>query len=290
MNHLLKLYYGIDEDVTESQYFYYQNQLYFLTPVHDVDAFLQIYQHYRYFTHISHSPSYQIVQNCHGDMISDHHILFVYQDKDFDLYQYLDVFLQPLPYQQIEVVQIKEQWIHKIDQIKGLVKQYAYSFKHKPELVSLIYYYTGMAENSISILNEILSIHRKASLFVGLSLHHKVSQYVYDVMNPVHYMVSTRMRHIVYLLKSHTITCETLSHILEDYYFDVYEILYLYARMFFPSMFFDEVLQGQVNQERIDYYFFNIESERELISQMTQILSRYVSLPKISWIQRKNML
>lgn len=286
MNYILKHYYGMEVNDNPCELFQYQGHIYCLVPVENIHYFLEIYQHYRYLVYQCQCPFYTLVKNGNEDIISQGYILMVYHDMPFDFQNYLQTFLQPIPQQKIAIKHIKEQWIRKIDDVKDLVKQYAYSFKHNPEIISLIYYYTGLAENCICILNEILSIHKEVSIFMGLSLAVTVKNSVQDLMNPVHYIISSRMRHIVYLIKSHLMTLDMLKELLEYHYFDIYEILYLYARMFYPSLFFDEILMCQLSQERVGFYFQAIEDEKKLYQDITHLLSFYVSLPKISWINR----
>lgn len=288
MNQILKLYYGIDKEVSPPQYFYYQNQLYYFTNI-DLQV-LEIYQYYRYLMNQCGYQGYTLIKNFNDEVHSHQHMLLLYNECQFDFLTYTRVFLQPIPQNKMMITHIKEQWISKIDNVKEMVKQYAYSFKHNPELVSLIYYYTGLGENSISILNEILLMNKNASIMMGLSLKHKVSHYVYDVLNPTHYVMSSRMRQLVYLVKSQLLTGEMLKELLETQYFDLYELLYFYARLLFPSTFFDDVLNHQLSPERINEYFFEVEKEKKLYQEMTVILSFYVSLPKIGWINRKNMI
>jgi len=290
VNQILKLYYGIQEDVNPPQYFHYQDQLYYFSYLQNPHAFLEVFQYYRYLVQLCQCPRYSLVKNYNEDVISYQHVLLAYHETDFHIHQYLNAFLQPLPQKKLMISQVKEQWICKIDSVKELVKQYAYSFKHNPELVSLIYYYTGLGENCINILNEILSIHKEASIMMGLALEHTITDYVYDLLNPMNYVMSSRMRHIVYLLRSQLLSYDMLEQLLESYYFDVYEILYFYARLFFPSHFFNEILSQQMTKERIEEYFLYIEKERKMYVEVTRILSFYVSLPKISWINRKNMI
>lgn len=290
VNHILKLYYGIEQDIEPPQYFQYQGELYYFSYINNPQAFLEIFQYYHYFMRQCGIIGYTPVKNDNEDIFSYQHLLLLYHNQPFDFQKYLEVFLQPIPSQRLLITQIKEQWICKIDHVKELVKQYAYSFKHNPDLVSLIYYYTGIGENCINILNEILSISSHASVTMGLALNHIVSDYVYDFINPLNYRVSSRMRHLVFLLESEIITYEMLENILETYYLDVYEILYFYARLFYPSSFFDEVLTKNLSQERIAEYFITVEKERKMYQTITTILSFYVTLPKISWINRKNML
>lgn len=290
MNHILKLYYGMEVDVSPFQYFTFHQNIYYLTCFQDNRSFFEIYQYYRYFMQQCGYQGYTIVLNAQEAIESHQHILLQYHKESFDFQIYLHTFLTPLPIQRLPITHIKEQWICKIDRVKELVKHYAYSFQHNPDLVSLIYYYAGIGENCISILNEILSMDKNATISMGLSLKYPITEYVYDVLNPCHYIISTRMRHLVYLIKSHLLSYDMFNELLEKQYFDIYEIYYFYARFFFPSTFFDDILCRQLSKEEIEKYYQIIEQDQFMYVEMTKILSFYISLPKISWINRKNML
>ncbi len=157
-------------------------------------------------------------------------------------------------------------------------------------MISLIYYYCGIAENSINILNEILIIDQEASITLSLSLTYPVQNYVYEIVNPANYTISTRPRQIVNLLRSHFITYQNIQELLESQYYDVYEIIYLYARILYPSTFFDQFLKKQLSTQDIQNYYFHLEEERNMYKEMMDILSFYVTLPKISWINDNNMV
>lgn len=290
MNHILKNYYGIELSINPNQYFLYKNNIYYLSCLKDMNLFFEIYHYYCFLMHQCHLSGYTIVKNNQDNYISQDCLLLYYHEEDFDFSSYLQSFLFPMPYRKIKIMQIKEQWICKIDKVKELVKQYAYSFKHNPDLVSLIYYYTGLAENCINILNEILKMNKEANVSMSLALKYPIEDYVYELLNPCHYVISTRMRHLVYLIKSHMITPLYLKTIFETFYFDIYEVYYFYARLFFPSTFFDDVLSHQMTSEEIEKYFQTIEQEQKLYQEIIPVLSFYVSLPEISWLNRKNMI
>ncbi len=290
MQNILKIYYGIDLLIKQYGYFSYQGQYYYFCYIEDIHQFLDTYHHYRYLMHLSGIEGYSLVKNNNQDIVSDHHVLLIYHSLQFSFTAYLQVFMQPINNQHMKIAHIKEQWILKIDCVRECVKDYAYSFKHDQDIISLIYYYCGIAENSINVLNEILLIHSEASIPVSLSLNYPIQNYVYEIVNPCHYIFSSRCRHIVCLLQSGFITTQDVQELLETQYFHVYEILYLFARILYPTRFFDAVVNKQMTVELVKEYYLNLEKERIMYKEIMHILSFYVTLPKISWITEDNMV
>ncbi len=290
MQNLLEMYYGIHAHIDERGYFVYQDQLYCLVEVACINTFLDIYRYYRYFMYQCQCSGYHIVKNNNQDIISHHFVLLCYTKSAFHFQNYLFYALQPMTFQKMKIIDIKEQWISKIDCARDMVKNYAYSFKHDQDLISLIYYYCGLGENSICVLNEILSIDQNASVPLSLSLTHPVENNVYELLNPKNYTISSRARELVCLLQSHFITYQQVQELLEMQYYDVYEIIYIYARVLYPSSFFDDLLCQRLNPQKIQTYFQHMEEEKEMYINMLEILSFYVTLPKIDWISQRNML
>ncbi|MEG0593095.1 MAG: hypothetical protein RR512_07245 [Coprobacillus sp.] len=287
---ILKMYYGMDIAIENPGYFYYQNQLYYIYEVNDIQGFLEVYRYYRYLMYQCHCEGYHIVKNSNQDIISSRYILFMYSQGEFDFSVYLEASLQPSLPQRMNICDIKEQWIYKIDCVKEKVKEYAYSFKHDQDVISLIYYYCGIAENSINILNEILNINKQASIAISLSLSKPIQNYIYELLNPTYYVFSTREKHIICLLESHLIQYSTIQELLESHYFDVYEIIYLFARTLYPSQFFEYILYHKVENEVIQNYYCHLQEEKNMYKEIMNILSFYVTLPKISWINGENMV
>lgn len=290
MSHILKMYYGIDVDINENGYFQYQGKLYYFAYLKNVQEFLNVYHYYRYLMHQCHLTGFQLVKNHNQDIISQNCALFIYQSASFDYPLYLQNILLPMPLPKIKVIDIKERWIQKIDCVREKVREYAYSFKHDQDIISLIYYYCGIAENSINVLNEILSIDSKATLSLSLALTHTIDNHVYELLNPCMYCISTRPRQIVYLLRSHLLSYEDIQKLLENQYYDVYEMIYLYARVLYPSHFFDEILCSKLSSSDVENYYLYLDEERQMYEEMMKIVSFYVRLPKISWINGENMV
>ena len=281
---LLKMYYHIDCSLDSTGYFYVGGQLYYLSLVQEPKDFLNRYHYYRYLMHQCGMKGYEIVRNIYQELFTQGYVLLLYQKDHFSLKQYIHQTMMIYRFPKLKVQQIKEQWICKIDQAREKVKDYAYSFKHDQDIISLIYYYCGLGENSINILNYILQIDKQASLPVSLSLAQPFFEYVYELLNPCCYIFSTRMRHLSCLVSSQIITYVQLQNILETHYFDVYEIIYLYARMLYPSYFFECLLQGLLDEKKVPFFYQQMKQSQDMYAQMFRILSFYVTLPKISWI------
>lgn len=290
MNHLLKIYYHLDIDLKEPGYFTNQQQLYYLGVVKDLHRFLEIYRYYRYLLHAMNIQGFYIVKNNNQDLISECYILLKYEKSAFSFPDYLNFSLRPIGFMNMKIKNIKEQWIQKIDCVKEQVKNYAYSFKHDQDMISLIYYYCGIGENSINLLNYILSIDEEASIPFCLSLLHPIENSIYEILNPFHYTFSSRARHLNCLLKSRLISLLDIKDMIENQYYNVFELLYLFARTLYPSFFFDQVLYKTLSHQDIQNCYTYLEEEKLIYHEMMRILSFYVTIPKISWINEENML
>ncbi|UTY38382.1 hypothetical protein NMU03_12005 [Allocoprobacillus halotolerans] len=257
MQDFLKMYYHIDCYLETTGYFYVGQQLYYLSRIQDPQEFFNRYHYYRYLMHQCGIRGYEIVKNIYQELLTQDYVLLLYQKDNFSREQYIHQTMVIYPFPKLKVQQIKEQWICKIDQAREKVKDYAYSFKHDQDILSLIYYYCGLAENSINILNYLLQVDNQASLPVSLSLSQPVFEYVYELLNPCSYIFSTRMRHLSCLMKSQLLTYDQLQNLLETHYFDVYEIIYFYARMLYPSYFFECLFQESLDEKIINFFISN---------------------------------
>ena len=284
MNTILKTYYNIDDDVKIKNYLSYQNQYLYIDKIEDINEFLRLFHTYQMYMKLCLIRGYSIYYNTFNEMMTFDYMVFKYHPSSFDLKTYLNVFLTPLP-MRISVEMIKEQWIEKIDYVKECAKEYAYSYKQNIDVLSLIYYYTAMGENAIVLLNSILNENPTSTLSMCLSLKQNILPYAYELLNPTYYMYSSRMRHVTHMLKSHIIDINMLKEYLDSYYFEKHEILYLYARMFYPSDFFDDVINKRIDIYNLENHFYAIKKHMHILQEMSKLLTNYITIPKISWIQ-----
>lgn len=288
MLRVLKDYYRIEVDYIENGYFQY-NHLYYYIMMCD-EQFLSLYSHYDFMIHLLNIKGYRIVKNCFNQIFSQNYVLFCYENETVDIKQYLTISLKNIPNNELFINQIKEGWIQKIDMVRNEICKYSYSFQYDRDLNALMHYYCGLAENGIGVLNEIIKIQKNARLPLSLSLKQKIEPYFYQLLNPSNYTISTRSKHVLYLLKSQIISFDDFVEVIEQSYFHVYELLYLYARAFYCPDFFNCVLSDCISDKMISYYLMEYKEDLEFLKKLRKVLTKFISLPEISWIEQKNMI
>lgn len=285
---ILKDYYHMDISYVDHGYFEYQNRNYYITKVGP--HFLELYSYYDFMVHSLNITGFKILRNCFQQVFSQGYVVLYFEYETIDINLYLANSLKNIPLGGLSIKEIKESWICKIDALRDEISKYAYSFQYDRDLNALMHYYSGMAENGICILNEILMIQKDAQISLSLALNHPIQAYYYELLNPCHYTISSKAKHIIHLLESHIIDLSILKQLIEQSYFQIYELLYLYARLFYCSHFFDCVLTKQIDVKTIQYYLKKYKEDIEQIKLIKNLISQYISIPEISWIDEKNML
>lgn len=282
MKTLLLNYYNMDIDYLNYGYFTYQNGHYFIMKSNN--SFFEIYSLYEYMIEALQKKGYKIVRNKFDQVMSEQYIVFSYEYEKLDIKKYIYYTFKPLQIYNLNLNSIKERWIEKIDCVRKEVGKYSYSFQYNKDLNALIHYYCGMGENAITLLNEILYLDKKAFLPLCLSLRHKINLYYHEMLNPCYYDISTRSRHLIYLLKSNIISFDDFDNIVQDCHFNYIELMYLFARGLYCSEFFDFIMEGKIENDRIDYFKNNIRYNQEFLKLLRKKLTKFISLPEISWL------
>ncbi len=290
MQNILRLYYNLYVDHIQDGYFYDHDCLYYIFYIKDVQPFLEIYYCYRYEIELCGLAGYTIVENIYQEVVSQNCIVLKYQQSPFDFMTYLNIFLQPLSLPKMKIIQNKERWIQKIDCVKAKSKDYAYSFKHDQNVLSLIYYYCGLAENSITILNHILSLNQNASVSLCLSLKHPIHNRIHELLNPAYYVFSSQAKHLTCLLESGILNEKYLTYIMTPKLFNVYEMLYFYARFLYSGTFFNHMMTCRLQTQDVQYYYQELKSQKQNYEYIYRILSNYIRVPKISWLYDEFMV
>lgn len=288
MLRILKDYYHIDVDEIDDGYFQYHHLYYYIMMCDEM--FLSLYSHYDFMVHLLDLNGYRIVQNCFGQVMSQNYILFCYDNEVVDIKHYINISLRPIPQNELFIHQIKETWIQKIDLVRNEICKYSYSFQFDRDLNALMHYYCGLAENGIGVLNEILKIQKNAKIPLSLSLKQTIEPYSYQLLNPGYYTISSRAKHILYLLKSNIMTFDDLTEVIQQSYFHVFELLYLYARAFYCSDFFDYIINNCITDEIISFYLLEYRNDILFLKKLRKVLTKFISLPEICWIEQKNMI
>lgn len=281
---ILSRYYQIHLDSLEEEYFVYQDMYYYITnqPMQPM-----IKEYYSLYLTDVQMQGFQIVVNCFGNVESEGYMLYIIQEEEYSFQQVMLQSFKTISGQTTKVCDIKFSWCNIIDNVRGLVGSHASRINHNEYYVILSYYYQGMAENAILVINEIVKQDSRAVLPVGIEHMICLNEYRY-LCNPHNLLVSTRIRDIALFYQKQQITIEEVEYYIQYAGLSSVEIMYLYARVLFPSEFFSMILNPPQNEivlkERLIAFYNGLEVEKQNIILLYQCLKKYVYIPYIQWL------
>jgi hypothetical protein len=281
---ILSRYYQIYiQDINES-YFIYESTLYYLSGTVLSNDMLEHYQNYLLQLQMQ---GYYIVNNCFGHSSSEGHILYRYEPEVYAIAIIMQQSLQCIPDEYASLKIIKSSWCSIIDDTRIRVSKYAARMNHNEHYVILSYYYQGLAENVISMINEILEYYPDDRLPLGYE--HILWEDSYDILfNPHNFIISTRVRDIALAYQQECISINDIEGLIQRRIFSEIEVVYLYIRVIFPSHFFSLVLQEDISKEamkeKVITMYQQIDIEKERICNLYYCVSKYMYIPPIHWL------
>ena len=189
-------------------------------------------------------------------------------------------------------------WESKVDYFEYQIKELG---RNKKIILNSFSYYIGLAENAISIAN-ICELYNKDNMNEKVVLSHRRINYPcmeYEFYNPLEYIFDIQVRDISEYLKSmffytdrnHTI--KELKNYLLSTRLSNYEANMLYARLLYPTYYFDiyEKVIEDLKEESELLDIINKVDEYELFLKEAYFeLSRMHKIEQINWIINKKEL
>ena len=272
---ILQRFYHISLE-KENDYFVYQNNHYYFCQVNN---FTNIYTSYINSINLN---GFKIVNNCFDRSVSMNYVLYTYQVESYELYTFIHRSLLPID-KVFEVSKIKSSWCKVLDEAKTKIGNYASRISHFEHYVVLSYYYQGLGESAIGILNQIKT--KKIPLGVE---HFCLEDRYESLCCPSNFLIASRIKDLVTCYKKDFITINQLEEYINCYSLSNDEIVYLFARILFPDEFMRIALANDCEEPHIKKQLItmyqNIDIERNKLHQAYELLKRYAMLPKISWL------
>lgn len=136
----------------------------------------------------------------------------------------------------IDLESLSRVWMDKVDYFEYQVSQFGIKF---PIIRHSFNYFIGMAENAISILNNILK-----KEIVGTISHFRVSANykMSDLYNPLNFVIDSRIRDICEYFKEKMFFSNVYDEFIYYFkynYFSNDEVILFLARLLFPTYYFD---------------------------------------------------
>ena len=184
-------------------------------------------------------------------------------------------------------------WSEKIDYFEYQVREIG---KDKELILNSFSYYVGLAENAISYVNN-TNENYKGEYILKLS-HKRVyyPNYAINFYNPLSFIFDLRIRDIAEYIKNSFFKKENVYLELEYYLNNTklsnYEYRMLYARLLYPSYYFDlyeKIMNNEVEEDALIDIISLVTEYEIFLKKVYVLISKYSSIEPIEWIMKKDV-
>lgn len=182
-------------------------------------------------------------------------------------------------------------WSKKIDYFEYQIKELG---KDKSIILDSFSYYIGLAENAISYVNKTNRLYTNDG---NITLSHRRifnPNIVLNYYNPLSFIFDLEVRDIAEYIKSNYSNLEEAYLDLEEYLkikkLSVYEYHMLYARLLYPSFYFDiyeDIMNNNTKEEIILPIIDRIDLYEEFLNKAYLEISKYAPIEQIEWLIKK---
>lgn len=231
--------------------------------------------------------SHQILYNIEGKIITS------YQNKNYCLMAVLkeEQFFPSFASFEVRLDEVKmgELWSKKIDYYMQQLRELG---MHKELLINAFNYYVGMAENAIAMVTRLENQHAQ----VKYSLQHRRVSYPIDSIHyydPTTYVIDARVRDMAEYTKAKffkdQLSLDELMDNIQVLNLTTEEVKLLYARLFYPTYFFDLFEDSILTEEESKEVIRILERQEEYENFLHQFFLRLKStfaLYEVEWIKK----
>lgn len=299
MNNVLNYYYQLyPSNIHQNNktfYFHIEKQSYiFLPTTLDYKKLQEIYK-------ISNSliqyqiPVHQIIPNNNAELVTLVNGIPYILLKQFQTLQDPITLLDLLKFQeqtaflinQHNKINWKTLWENKIDYFEYQINQFGKRF---PIIRKSSSYYIGLAEMAISILN---FVDLSSAQYPLVLSHQRITEKTTykDLFNSLDFVVDSKTRDVAEYLKNKFLHNFYIMDDLELFlsqYLNGNEYLLFFARMLFPSYYFDcfeKIINEPKKEKDILLIIEKNKDFEELLVEIYYIIQQYTSLPEINWFK-----
>lgn len=281
---ILARYYQIYLNELNDHYFVYEGKCYYLATLPIENEVCDLYN--KYILDLNVSGFFEVV-NCYNSVFSEGCVLYTFVMQNINIDRYLYLSGQPLEDKTVSLDNIKQRWCMKVDDVRACVGKHASRIALNEYYVILSYYYQGMAENAVQVLNWIMMNNDSKKIPLGLQ-HIVCTQKYASIVNPHNLIISSRTRDILMLYKNRYVSLLDVENFIKQHDLLPIELQYMFARILFPSEIFSLIMDNNIEdvelKKQLRWCYNNLHSDMVLILDLFQLLSNYVSLPEIKWL------
>ncbi len=183
-------------------------------------------------------------------------------------------------------------WEDKIDYFEEWLTLKQNDYK---KIYPLFHYFIGLAENALLYIKETEREERKEDSDQLVVSHNRITidYELYDYYDPTNIIIDHASRDISEYIKSMFLQrvwdLDFVKKYLEKNYFSRYGLRMLYARILFPSFFFDDLESMIINHVDMDLLYLEnrLEEHQKFIKEISLFFQDIYYLPVITWVVKK---
>lgn len=176
-------------------------------------------------------------------------------------------------------------WSNKIDYYEYQVNQFG---KKYPIIRESFSYFVGLAENGISLYNELKNNITYTSI---AHLRMTPNSTYFDLYNPLEFIVDYRCRDVSEYLKFKFLKEDIFEDIVEyitNNNLTETEIKLFFIRMLFATFYFDKydkIIMGKMKEEELMNIIKKVDNYESTLKKFYSYLSYYIKMPDIGWLK-----
>jgi spore coat protein YutH len=187
-------------------------------------------------------------------------------------------------------------WSIKVDYFEYQISQIG---KKYPLICEYLSYYIGLAENAISYVKNTI-MEEKITPYDSLTIVHKrikPNDTAFDIYNPLSLIIDYQVRDLGEYIKAKFFDGSDIWSEIDNYFknydLSMYSRRLLYARLLFPSYFFDvyeAIVEGNLKESDILSIVYKAEQYETFLVEFHSYINRSNLLPSIDWLNKKNSI
>lgn len=187
-------------------------------------------------------------------------------------------------------------WAKKIDYLEYQINQ---TGKKYPILVDSFSYFIGLAENAISYAKNTTIETQKEQTDIGVISHRKIKEYdkLNCIYNPLNIVIDHKSRDLAEYIKlsffkNNNNIFNELNIYFSNNYFSQYGIRLLFARIIYPSFYFEmyeEIILNQRKESDILNITNKINEYEVYLKNIYFYLKKFYNIPEIEWLTKNSI-
>lgn len=178
-------------------------------------------------------------------------------------------------------------WIKKVDYLEYQISQIGKKF---PLIIDSFSYYIGLAENAITLIQ---SVSREKQ---PLYLNHRRINYgddTYQLYNPFNLIIDLKMRDVCDYFKTCFFKSKNIESMILQYLyyqnFNTEELTCFFARMLFPTYYFDmyeKIIEGKLEERELLSITEKVNEYEQLLQNLYRYIQNISPFPEIEWLKK----